>query len=314
MAVIRAGGVLPVDRLLALYNGLLAAIWLALAGRVPWALAICLAHGAAASLPWLRAHDRAAGRGIRVLLGLYPLVWLLAFWTELGLLRFALHDRTYDAAVTALDAALFGANWNLVWMPAMPWPWLSELMHFSYFAYYALIFVPPLVLALAGRRDTLRDVTFRLMVSYLACYLVYLLAPVDGPMHTMPQYNGPLADGFFYRMVHAVLDGGDSLGTAFPSSHVVGAITIVLVGRRWFGRWTARLLALEAVGVTLSTVYTQNHFAVDVVAGVALALVLQRYAVPALERVLRGAAHAPRRTPSMVTPDLVGDTSAGGTP
>jgi membrane-associated phospholipid phosphatase len=309
MAVTRA--VLPVDRFLALYNGLLATIWLALADRTPGGLAICFAHGAAVSLPWLLPRARGVSRGTTVLLELYPLIWLGAFWAELDLLRLPLHAHAYDAAITALDGALFGVHLHVIWILSMPWRWFSELMHFSYFAYYALIFLPPVAALLAGRRDALRDMTFRLMVTYVGCYLVYLAFPVDAPASTTPLYAGALVDGFFYQLVHAAHEIGDSLGASFPSSHVAGAVTIALLGRRWFGRWIARLFVLEAVGVTLSTVYTQSHVAVDAVAGLGWALAAQWFVAPALARALGRPVQDPRRTPSRVTPDLVGGTSGG---
>ncbi len=53
---------------------------------------------------------------------------------------------------------------------------------------------------------------------------------------------------------------------------------------RWFRRPVAALLAAAAVGVTLSCVYTQNHYAVDALAGIVWALALQLVVAPALLR------------------------------
>jgi len=41
---------------------------------------------------------------------------------------------------------------------------------------------------------------------------------------------------------------------------------------------------LEAAGVVVATVYTQNHYAIDVLAGIVWAVLLQLTVVPALER------------------------------
>lgn len=285
MALGRA--VLPVDRLVAGYNLLLAAVWSVILLRTPYAPWICAAHLAAAGLPWLleRAKDRLTRAG-RALREIYPLLLLLAFWSELGFIRELLHAGANDAPIAALDLALFGVHVNAVWMPRMPSLWLSEVMHFVYFAYYPLIFVPPLVMGLAGRTAALRDMTLRLLVTYIGCYLFYIFFPVDGPSHTMVGYAGALTDGFFYRLAHGAVHLGDSMGTAFPSSHVAGAVTIAYLGWRWCRPAVAALLAIEAAGVGLATVYTQNHFAIDSVAGVALALVLQAVVTLALARAL----------------------------
>ncbi len=53
---------------------------------------------------------------------------------------------------------------------------------------------------------------------------------------------------------------------------------------RWFRKPVVALLAAAAVGVTLSSVYTQNHYAVDVLAGVVWAFALQLVVAPALLR------------------------------
>ena len=72
----------------------------------------------------------------------------------------------------------------------------------------------------------------------------------------------------------ALRDRGDSPGTAFPSSHVAGVFAAALIARRWTPRALGYLWIIAACGVALSTIYTQNHYAVDVVYGMAVAFVL----------------------------------------
>jgi len=275
--------VLPVDRLLAGYNLLLAAVWAVAwprAAYVPW---LSTAHAAAAALPWLLAqgNGRLTCAG-RILRDVYPLLLLSVFWSELGLLREQLHAATYDHAVEALDLAVFGVHVHALWLPRMPQMWVSELMHFSYFGYYLLIAGPALWLLATRRRDEYHDMIFRLLLTYLACYVIYIGFPVDGPIYTLAPYRGQITEGLFYRLAHGAVEFGHSMGATFPSSHVAGAATIAYVGWRYFPRPVAILLALQAVGVALSTIYTQNHFAIDSVAGIALAAVVQGVVAPRL--------------------------------
>ena len=292
MSVVR-----PVDRFVAAYNVLLAIVWGALVGRADFAAAIALAHVVGAGLPWLLARcGGRLGSVMDVLHQIYPMFWMLAFWTELGFLR-PFHGPAHDAWVTALDLAVFRAHLNAVWMPGMPWLWFSELMHFCYYAYYALIFLPPLVLLVTRRRAALEDVVLRLLVTYLACYAFYLMFPVDGPGHTMVHYQGAPNTGLFYHLVHQAGDFGDSMGTAFPSSHVAGALTIAWAGWRWCSKPVRTVLALEALGVVLATVYTQNHYAIDVATALVGTTLVQLLVVPALVRV-----RAPRAASSPIMP------------
>lgn len=282
-----AGGVLAVDRLVAAYNGLFALLWLGVGRGEGYALAAAAAHGLAAlALPaLLRRLPPSPSRPTAWIRDVYPLVWLGAFWTELDTLIPRLHAGSFDGAARSVDLAIFGVHLNEVWMPAMPQVWVSETLHLMYFLYYPLIFLPPLWLLTTGRREALRDVVLRLMVTYVGCYVLYLLFPVYGPHAGSVRYAGALTDGFFYRLVEAAHASGDVRGAALPSSHVAGAVTTAVVGWRWFDRRIAWLFTVQAAGVTLATVYTQAHYAVDAVAGLALALVLQA-AIPGFRSVL----------------------------
>jgi membrane-associated phospholipid phosphatase len=283
-----------VDRLLAVYNLVLVAVWASAWSQAPNAPWLCLAHAAAATLPWLvtAAGDRLSRPGW-VLREVYPFLLLAVFWSELGLLRGLLHAAAYDPAVEAMDLAVFGVHLHAVWLPHMPWRWLSELMHGSYFGYYLLIAGPALWLLTRGRRDAYHDLTFRLLLGYLICYVTYIAFPVDGPIYTTAPYHGPLTNGVFFQLAHDVVEYGHAQGATFPSSHVVGAVTIAWVGWRYFPRPVGVLLALEALGVTVSTVYTQNHYAIDAVAGVALALAVQIWIAPWLVRLRSFAVRPP---------------------
>ncbi|MFQ5890024.1 MAG: phosphatase PAP2 family protein [Gemmatimonadota bacterium] len=278
-----AGSVLAVDRLMAAYNLILAVLWVPLLTRAWYAPGILAAHAAAGLLPALLGRGPASlSRPLRLLRESYPLLWLPVLWIELDMLISLLHDRSGDSAILSLDLALFGVHIDRVWMPAMPQLWFSELMHFAYYAYYALIFLPPIAVALAGRVDAFRDMTVRLMATYLCCYLFYLAFPVVGPHGLGQPFEGPLTNGFFYRLVEAAHATGDVRGAAFPSSHVAGAVTIALLGWRWFPSGIALLMSVEAVGVMMATVYTQNHYGIDSVAGLVWALAIQALLVPAL--------------------------------
>ncbi|NIP79678.1 MAG: hypothetical protein GWM90_10870, partial [Gemmatimonadetes bacterium] len=72
------------------------------------------------------------------------------FWAEIDLIRRVLHAGANDSFVLALDQAVLGVHLHDVWMPSMHALWFSELLHFSYFAYYLALALP--VLWLAVRR------------------------------------------------------------------------------------------------------------------------------------------------------------------
>ncbi len=276
--------VTPADWLAAGYNAVLALIWLALLGRTWYAPILLAAHAAAAAMPWLlvRAGDDLSP-GVRWLREGYPLLWILPLWTELDFfVRRLLHASSYDWLIAPLDRLLFGGvHPDAVWMPAMHAVWFSELMHFAYFAYYPAMLLPLVYLSVAGNREAMRDAAFRVTLAYVACFLIYIVLPVDGPHALRTRFDGALTGGFFYRLVESAQESGDALGCSFPSSHVAGIVSLAYVAWRWLPRWSASVVTAAAVGVALSTVYTQNHYAIDSVAGITLALVLQTVIAPA---------------------------------
>jgi membrane-associated phospholipid phosphatase len=193
-----------------------------------------------------------------------------------------------DRQIAALDHALFGVHLHEIWLPRMGAVWMSELMHFFYYAYYPSIYIPAIAVAIMGKHTAIRDMTFRLTVVYLTCFVVYIIFPVDGPHVLMEHTQGAHTDGFFYGLVEMAQQIGDSRGCSFPSSHVAGATTIAILAWRWLPRWAGILLTIEAIGVLLSTAYTQHHYFVDSVAGMLWALLFNFVLAVPLLRALGG--------------------------
>jgi membrane-associated phospholipid phosphatase len=292
------GSLNPVDRLVAAYNLLLGGLWLSVTPYTSYAVWAATAHLAACLLPVvLKRVPRPTLGPLRSLRELYPILLMPVFWTEIDLLFPLRHIGTFDRPISWLDETVFGIHLGAEWMPAMPQIWLSEVMHFSYFAYYAAVYLPPVIMGITGRMAAARDMVFRLTVAYLSCYLVFLFLPVDGPHFLLEHYDGDLTGGLFYQLVDATQRAGDSRGCTFPSSHVAGAVTAAVIAWRWLPRPLAILLSLEAAGVVCSTIYTQNHYAIDSVAGLTWTLTLQLLLVPVLLRRLDGRKRRPERAP-----------------
>lgn len=268
-----AGRLLAVDRLLVGYlavTGLLSAAAGGTAG-----LAIAGIH-ALAILGILRIGRRLGGVATRggwrgLLRVAYPVALTPLLYAELARVNRFLTERYYDAGVQAWEAAVFGGQPSVE--AALRWPsfWLSEFLHLGYFSYYLVV-----PLALVGVFLT-RDATaahrtaFAVALAFFASYLAFAVFPVSGPRYLFPPIGGEIGAGRLYGLVHAVLEGGSSRGTAFPSSHVAASGAGVLLmwreDRRWF--W---LLLVPWLALTAGTVYGRFHYAVDAAAGVLLAL------------------------------------------
>jgi membrane-associated phospholipid phosphatase len=200
-------------------------------------------------------------------------LWALA-WAEIGWLRRLEPFTAQDLQVQAWDRALFGllphdhlARW-------LPWSWLNEAMDLTYLSYYLLILGPVALLAWR-RRERLAEHTQLLMGTYLLCFTVYLFWPVLGPREWAAAGGalaGDPAPGLGARMMEALFRAGDAKGTAFPSSHCAASLAAALATWRSWGPVAGRLCLAWALLIALATVYTGNHYAIDALAGLALAL------------------------------------------
>lgn len=202
----------------------------------------------------------------------YPLILVLALYTEIGQLNRAL-GFSQDPRVQAWEAALFGGQPARDWIRAWPWPWLSWLLHLGYLSYYVILSGSPLGLWFLGQRAGARDTACLIMVAFYLCYAVFLLFPVAGPRYLFPLAQNPATAIPVATFTQKLLNSRAAWGTAFPSSHVAASLVASLSAWR-FSRPLGAVLIPLSVLLALGTVYGQFHYALDALAGAALAAVV----------------------------------------
>jgi membrane-associated phospholipid phosphatase len=259
------------DRWTLAYAG--AAVAISLARRPPDAaalLAIVAVHAALAGCALLAPHARARGPAARFAGEFYPMFALLALYTAIGALN-AGAGVAHDAAVQRWEQAVFGGQPARAWIRAWPWPFLSAILHTAYLSYYAILAAAPLALWTTGRRDAARRTVLAVMATFYLCYWIFLVFPVAGPRYAFEPARNAATAVAPAVLTQALLERGAAWGTAFPSSHVAAALAASLSAARG---WPALGLALvpAALLLSLGTVYGQLHYAVDALAGAALAL------------------------------------------
>lgn len=274
--------------LLAAYNLGLAGIWISQSDR--WSAASWLAAGhVAAAIAVLAAARRQRESPHRLWIAdLLPLLLLAAFWAELRPLFPLLHTSTLDSSIVALEQSVIGFNVHAAWWRAMPW--LRGVMELLYFGYFPGELAILSYVALRMEAAAFRELLLRGVVTYLACDAIYLAIPTLGPraVQTGLEANAAgHAGGVFQFMNDALRSLGDSPGTAFPSSHVAGILTVAIAARATGNKLFGNVMTTLGIGVSIATVYTQNHYLLDAMAGAALAVVLQYALVPVLLGVMR---------------------------
>ena len=208
-------------------------------------------------------------------LALGPFLYIELRWLVVGAGR-----PHADAQVFAWERAFFPTNPSATLAVAWHSAALSEMLHAAYLSYYALIFLPPILLWLQRRRLPFLQTLLALAVVYALCFTIYVLFPVDGPRFLHGPANAP--NGPIRAIVVALLESGSSRGTAFPSSHVAASVVASVCALR-FQRVLGVAVAVLTAGICFGAVYGGYHYAVDIVAGLATGAVALLVAIT-LER------------------------------
>jgi membrane-associated phospholipid phosphatase len=153
-------------------------------------------------------------------------------------------------------------------------PGLPLLLELSYLLVYA---VPPFAVAafyFMHKRERVDAMLVIYSLGLLLAYGQFPAWPSEPPRTVFPGMDAPTADNVL-RRVNLFLVGGYGIHTSvFPSAHVSGAFSAafafwMIAGRRPFLQIG---FTLYAVLVSVATVYGRYHYAVDAVAGLAVAI------------------------------------------
>jgi hypothetical protein len=112
-------------------------------------------------------------------------------------------------------------------------------------------------------------------VTYALAYLGYLFLPTTGPIEFLG--TAPPRGGAVHRMIVASVASTGGNHGAFPSLHVGASSFLCLFDLR-HDRLRGLTYAPMVVLIAFSTLFLQYHYVVDLLAGVAIALVADRVA------------------------------------
>jgi membrane-associated phospholipid phosphatase len=202
----------------------------------------------------------------------YPLLGILFMYNEIQYLNRILTDRFFDPWVIAWEEALFGRQLATDFRGWIPWKPFGEMMHFGYFSYYLHLPTLLLPLWLLRRRREFRISMGVVAGTYIFCYLWYIFFPVTGPYWQFTPVPSWSDQGWFFpRLTNAVVAGGSSRGSAFPSSHIAASVAVVGMTFRYL-KPVFPVLVVTVTLLSLGTVYGGFHYAIDAVCGLTVGL------------------------------------------
>jgi membrane-associated phospholipid phosphatase len=197
------------------------------------------------------------------------------------------HYKDYDSLLISLDRLIFRVN-PTQWIARFSNPALTEVLQIAYSLFYVLFIA--VGLELYRQKDHSRFNYFRFTVVYgfFISYLAYFALPAVGPRFTMHDFSGIDAElpGLFlakplrwfvnyFESIRPGMPNSVAMANAqrdvFPSGHTM--LTLVTMVFAYQSRLKIRNYVL-CIGILLivATVYIRYHYAVDLLAGVILAV------------------------------------------
>lgn len=190
----------------------------------------------------------------------------------------AVRSDSVDAELLHLDLLVFRVE-PALWMERFNTRPIVEWFSFFYFSYFLICFLSMVLavwVARPGRGTT--EYAVGSTIVYCVGQLGYMAVPAYGPIQALKHlYQGPLDGGFFWGCVSSVVQAGGAMKDVFPSLHTAAPLWFALytfhrarTDRRLF--WLAVVAAFFSMNIIVSTMLLRWHYAVDVVAGAALAV------------------------------------------
>ncbi len=183
-----------------------------------------------------------------------------------------------------LDVTLFRGE-PTVWAQRFAHPLLTDFFTACYWLFYVLPPLLGLLLYLRGEWQSFRETLVSIVICLYIGYIGYVVLPAGPPRYTIPDLFGapllgllPILDATRAATAAVPLTAKG----AFPSLHCGVMFLAILLSWRHL-RWFFPVVLFFGVGLIVGTVYLRHHWVVDILAGIALAIVADRIAPP-LER------------------------------
>ena len=181
------------------------------------------------------------------------------------------HD--VHGVLAEMDRELFGVI-PCVWAQQFITPARTELMNFLYLNFFWIAPSTALLLLVRRRLPEFRATIMGVLVCFYFGYFLYVLFPAAPPRLVLPYEFKRNLQGYPSLMSNLSASAFSLLPVdsraAFPSLHAAVSLVAMIYAWRFLRPWFWILLPF-CLGLWLSTIYLRHHFAVDLLAGWALA-------------------------------------------
>ncbi len=211
---------------------------------------------------------------------IFYLLLMISYW-QLQFVVSSHFQEFHGAGIIALERSIFGK---------LPVVWLQEQLYKGGIAWYdylfavfhsSLFFIPivfPLILLFRRGEERMKRATVAITLISLAGYATYVLFPLTPPWMASLENMIPQVERITIRALGEIAPGGiissfsPSPRGAMPSLHTAVPMIVLMMAFREF-RWKAWWFTIIVAGICFEIAYGAEHYIIDIVAGMAYAVV-----------------------------------------
>lgn len=202
----------------------------------------------------------------------YPLPLILLAFREIGWLALPHTSRDFENYWIVWDRRLLD-QWGARAAIESLGTAIPNLLELSYLLVYVMPVITVYVFYLFHAREKLDDAYSILLLATLTTYALYPYFPSEPPRSVFPNLDQPLSSPI--RELNLRILGDYGIHTSvFPSGHSAAAFSAALAVRKFLPKpvWLGRSFLALACAIATATVYGRYHFAIDMLAGLAMAI------------------------------------------
>lgn len=208
-----------------------------------------------------------------------PLRWrlrLLWYPVVMGLSFYAIPEAVRLLEIPSADYLLAPFDESLMGLPAADYflvlqtPLLTDIMASAYVFFFFYLIIGPGTYCLQNMR-LFRACFVGMFTIYAVGFMGYTLWPAGGPYQAV-EFAAPLPQGLLSQWILPIINQASNGVDVFPSIHVAISLYLLMFDYR-HNPVRHQIVLLPCILLWLSTVYLRYHYAVDLLAGVAIALI-----------------------------------------
>ncbi|MBN1349666.1 phosphatase PAP2 family protein [candidate division KSB1 bacterium] len=205
----------------------------------------------------------------------YPVIFLLIIFQSMSWFLPvvnlpAIETEKFDTILYSIDSYFYDIH-PVIWFARHARPIMTDIMYLFYSYYYFMPLILMTFLILHKKQWEVEKAYFILIFSFYLGYIGYMLVPARGPRFYMD--IDPVQGVYIAENMRNLLNFLEAnKHDVFPSMHQLIVVVILILSFRYERPFFYFSLPFS-FGITISLMYCQYHYVIDVIAGTAFAFV-----------------------------------------